>query len=412
MAAADTLLFIDSNKYLDLYRTDKGRKLLAPLREQVQHIFVPQQVVNEVQRNKVSVAAEFLGQKFRELRVQTFNVPDHLSGSKQGQGDDILQQLKKIGQDIRVANGQVDALALSIMEQIGRSEDEVSEALAPIFAKAVTHSRDELQRARDRRELGNPPGKATNPIGDQLIWEQILTHFKGKKRLWIISRDGDYGTEYGGGCFLNRFLYEELSQVAAEPEVYLFADTVEGILHFVETTGVKANNRLTPEEVEEIETEERSLPELHQPSEGVRRAMAEMAKMTLPSDELRRAMTEMAKLTQPRDELRRAVAEVLKMYQPSDELRRAVAEMAKSAQPSDELRRTMGEVAKMYQPSDELRRAMAEMAEIAQPRNEVRRTMAEVAKVANFIQSSNESAKQQGEAKDEESSISSPPFPP
>lgn len=29
----DALLFIDANKYLDLYRTDKGRKLLTPLSE-------------------------------------------------------------------------------------------------------------------------------------------------------------------------------------------------------------------------------------------------------------------------------------------------------------------------------------------------------------------------------------------
>ena len=33
MLTEDALLFIDSNKYLDLYRTDKGKKLLAPLGE-------------------------------------------------------------------------------------------------------------------------------------------------------------------------------------------------------------------------------------------------------------------------------------------------------------------------------------------------------------------------------------------
>lgn len=63
MSADDTLLFIDTNKYLDLYRTDKGKKLLAPLGEQVDYIFVTQQVVGEVQRNKILVAAEFLRQK-------------------------------------------------------------------------------------------------------------------------------------------------------------------------------------------------------------------------------------------------------------------------------------------------------------------------------------------------------------
>jgi PIN domain len=264
MPADDALLFIDANKYLDLYRTHQGKKLLAPLGEQVNYIFVTQQVVAEVQRNKIQIAAEFLNKNFTQLKLQTFNVPDHLSGTSDGWRNDILQQMREFGQKIKSANDKVDAWALSIMEQISCSEDDVSKALAPIFAKAVSYSPEELQRARDRRELGNPPGKTTNPIGDQLTWEQILTHFKGKKRLWIISRDSDYGTVYGDKGFLNCFLYDELCKVANEPEVYLFTDTVEGITHFIHTTGVNAENRLTPEEIEEIEKEEKSLPPLKQ----------------------------------------------------------------------------------------------------------------------------------------------------
>jgi hypothetical protein len=382
MSVGNALLFIDSNKYLDLYRTDKGKKLLAPLGEQVEYIFVTQQVVAEVQRNKILVAAEFLGQKLKGLKLQTFNVPDHLSGTSAGHGKGILEQMKEIGLKIKQANDEVDALAFGIMEQVSCSEDEVSKALAPIFAKAVAHSPEELQKARDRRELGNPPGKSSNPIGDQLTWEQILSHFKEKKRLWIISRDGDYGTVYGGKGYLNGFLYDDLCKVVSAPEVYLFEDTVEGIRHFVETTGVKAERRLTPEEAEEIEKEEKSLPHLTQPSEEVRRAMAEMAKLSQPGEELRRAMAEMAKLAQPGEELRRAMAEMAKLSQPGEELRRAMAEMAKLSQPGEELRRAMAEMAKLAQPGEELRRAMAEMAKLSQPGEELRRAMAEMAKLA------------------------------
>ncbi|PZO58565.1 MAG: hypothetical protein DCF15_05250 [Phormidesmis priestleyi] len=259
MPADDALLFIDANKYLDLYRTDKGKKLLALLDEQADYIFITRQVVNEVQRNKILVAEGFLKQKFRDLKLPFFNVPDHLSGTNTGQGAEILKQMREIGQKVKKINDEVDKLALGILEQISLSQDEVSEALSPIFAKAVTHSTKQLKRARDRRELGNPPGKSNNPIGDQLTWEQILTHFQGKKRLWIISRDGDYGTVYGGRGFMNHFLRSELCEVTVEPEVYLFEKLVEGITHFVNTTGVKAEKRLTPEEVNEIEREEKSL---------------------------------------------------------------------------------------------------------------------------------------------------------
>ena len=260
MLTNDFLLFIDANKYLDLYRIDQGKKLLAPLGEQIGYLFVTQQVVSEVQRNKISVASDFLRQK--EFKLQTFNLPDHLSSTSIDQRSSILREMRDITKKIENVNAEVDGLNLSVIEQISRSEDEVSKALSLIFSKAVPHSSEELRRARDRRELGNPPGKSTNPIGDQLTWEQILTHFKGKKRLWIISRDGDYGTVYNGKGFLNGFLYNELCSVASEPEVYLFQDMVEGIGHFVAETGVKAEKRLTPEEVEEIEKEEKSLPSL------------------------------------------------------------------------------------------------------------------------------------------------------
>lgn len=193
MSANDALLYIDANKYIDLYRTDKGKKLLGPLSEQIEHIFVTQQTVNEVQRNKVLVAATFLAEKFKLLKLQTFNVPDHLSGSSEGQGKQILQGMSEIVEHIKNVNNEVDTLATGIFEQVSRSQDEVSTSLKPVFAKAILHTDDELGRARERRELGNPPGKITNAIGDQLTWEQILSHFKGKRRLWIISRNGDFG---------------------------------------------------------------------------------------------------------------------------------------------------------------------------------------------------------------------------
>jgi hypothetical protein len=280
MSAAECLLFIDANKYLDLYRTVNGKKLLTPLGEQADHIFVTQQVVEEVQRNKISVAAAFLAKHFGELKLQTFNIPDHLCGTSSGQGNSILRQMGEIVQRIRKVNEEVEALATSIMEQISRCQDEVSKALAPIFARAVPHTADELQRARDRRERGNPPGKNDNRIGDQLTWEQILTHFRGKKKLYIISRDGDYGTVFEGKGFLNQFLYGELCRVSDSPEVFLFEDTIDGIKHFLDVTGMRCD-KLTPEEIKEIREEEKALPPLDL-SGSIRRSQAALAAAARP----------------------------------------------------------------------------------------------------------------------------------
>ncbi|MBS9405624.1 DUF4935 domain-containing protein, partial [Halomonas sp. TRM85114] len=260
MPVKDALLFIDANKYLDLYRTDKGRKLLAPLAEQASYVFVTQQVVDEVERNKLGAAAEFLRTKNQGMKLHGINVPDHFSGSEAGKNEEILRSIRDISKSVSTVNAEIDLHTLEILAQVSESKDEVSKELASIFSDAVPATPDELRRARERKEVGNPPGKRNDPLGDEITWEQILSNFKGKKRLWIISRDGDYGTEFGGRFFLNGLLRSEVIQVSESASVYIFKDLFEGLKHFVETTKVKAELKLTPEEVADIEAEEKSLP--------------------------------------------------------------------------------------------------------------------------------------------------------
>ena len=93
MLADDSLLFIDTNKYLDLYRINEGKKILALLKEQKQYIFVTQQIVNEVQRNKIVAVADFMKDKFQKMGLQGFNLPDHLY-STADQSKEISKQMK------------------------------------------------------------------------------------------------------------------------------------------------------------------------------------------------------------------------------------------------------------------------------------------------------------------------------
>lgn len=125
MSAHDNLLFIDSNKYLDLFRTDKGKKLLAPLGEQVEYIFITKQVVDEVLRNKIQVAAEFLGQKSKGLKLQTFSVPDHLSGSAGGQASPVLDHMREIGDKITQVNREVAARRIEYMASLSGPQREL-----------------------------------------------------------------------------------------------------------------------------------------------------------------------------------------------------------------------------------------------------------------------------------------------
>jgi PIN domain len=261
MHATDAILFIDANKYLDLYRTASGKALLAALAEQAEHIVVTQQVVNEVHRNMIHVAKDFLSDKFKDLKLQTPPVPDHLFGVGANQSAEIRQKMSEVAGMIKEASGEATALAMGILKQISKAEDEVSKALAPIFAKAIPHMPEELQRARERLEVGNPPGKG-DKIGDGLTWEQLLTLLPGKSKLWIISRDDDYGTLYNGVRFLNHFMYQELQGRFPGLEVAMFDDIAEGIKDFSLATGVRAERLPSPDELQRIRTEENRLPPL------------------------------------------------------------------------------------------------------------------------------------------------------
>jgi hypothetical protein len=173
--------------------------------------------------------------------------------------------MREISKKIEHVNRELRALAADIMKKVSQSTDEVSIALALIFAKAVCPSDNHLQQATERKLRGDPPGKPKDPIGDQINWEQILSQFVGKTKLWIITRDSDYGTMYNKRGFFNPLMYEELQKVSPSVEVFLFENIPDAIEHFAKITGVKADKMPTPEQREEIKKEEERFHEFLSP---------------------------------------------------------------------------------------------------------------------------------------------------
>ncbi len=257
--AANATLFIDANIYINLYGMVAGKKLLGSLEEQKTHILVTTQIVDEVYRNKLKVARAFFLAKFKNLDISEGSVPDHLFGI----GDEKTTELRDSLKQAAKVKDELVNLTVKTFSEISRSEDEVSRRLMEIFDKALTPSPEELQRARDRKERGNPPGKPEDPLGDQISWEQLLTYCKGKHRIWLITADSDYHTTYEKTLLLNAKLYRELAAVCDEkPEVYCFSDLLNGIQHFGRNAGVKAENLPTVEEAKEIEQELNTLAPL------------------------------------------------------------------------------------------------------------------------------------------------------
>jgi hypothetical protein len=86
VVSVKALLFIDANQYLDLYRMVRGKKLLAALEEQKDYIFVTSQVVAEVGRNKVKIAANFLADAIQKMALNAMAVPDHMLSTTDDKG--------------------------------------------------------------------------------------------------------------------------------------------------------------------------------------------------------------------------------------------------------------------------------------------------------------------------------------
>jgi hypothetical protein len=255
------VLFIDANQYLDLYRMDSGKALLDALEEQRDHIFVTEQVVSEVQRNKLRVAASFLASQ--QLKLDSIAIPNHLLPTTDSRVEEMRKRLREIGDSIKKAKEDFRKLAHDFLAQISRSEDEVSKRLADIFSHAARPTREEFDRAVQRKRVGNPPGKKNDYLGDQINWEQILTKCKANSALWIITKDPDYSTEHGGRMFLNALLSSELVQLFGPKfEVFCFDNVLDAFKHFSETTKVKADKLPTPEQTKEIKKEQESLPPL------------------------------------------------------------------------------------------------------------------------------------------------------
>jgi C4-dicarboxylate-specific signal transduction histidine kinase len=111
MTTDNALFFIDANKYLDLYRTARGKLILAALTEQAAYIFVTKHVVSEVKRNTVNETVRFLSDNFKPLTLQTYGVYGHLFGTSEEQSKNISKKMKEIKQHVVDTNKQINALA-------------------------------------------------------------------------------------------------------------------------------------------------------------------------------------------------------------------------------------------------------------------------------------------------------------
>ncbi len=218
-------IYIDANIYLGFYNSNRPefKKLLASLSELKDKIFITEQIVDEVDRNKLTVFKQSLDNYVKQTTFINISLPEHMDEISTPKLSTWNKTRKELESKVAESNEALRPILAEVLLDVSRSKDNVSLLLGKLFTVAVKPTEIELARARLRKDTGNPPGKRVDPLGDQLSWEQLLTRVEDIKKLWIVSMDRDYFTEHDKQLYLNSLLHQDLFRLNPTLQVKIFS---------------------------------------------------------------------------------------------------------------------------------------------------------------------------------------------
>lgn len=203
--------FIDTNIFLDFYRcsNEANLTLLEKLGNVENRIISTYQVEMEFLKNRQNTLLKAIN----EVRADVAgSVPAVVADSR------TKESLKKLRAD---GDKRVKALKKKVEGVLDNpnANDRVYKVLEGIFSSENSHvlTRDMPERQLIKRRamrrflLGYPPRKTGDTsYGDALNWEWIIECSKNLRgRIYIVTRDGDYGSEHNGKFYLNDQLKKE-----------------------------------------------------------------------------------------------------------------------------------------------------------------------------------------------------------
>lgn len=182
-------VFIDTNIYLEFYgfATDdleELRKLRAAVDAGEMKLWTTDQVADELSRKrdaKIAEAAKWL----REL-TPSDSIPQlarNLSGF-----DDFRDARRNFA-------AKLNELEEQLMEQAAATGLAADAVLGEVLnvAERIAVNDDLLDRARNRVDRGNPPGKK-GALGDAINWEALLDAFPPSEDLCLVTADRDFAS--------------------------------------------------------------------------------------------------------------------------------------------------------------------------------------------------------------------------
>lgn len=207
-------VFLDANIYLDFYRYGKDdleemEKLVALINDNEIKLHVNSHLQDEVRRNRENVLAQTID-KISKNSFK-FEVPRICEGDS---------RVKLIREKLSEANKNLTTLINDTKEQALKKELPADKLVNKLFemATVIQVTNDDIDEAKLRTELGNPPGKKGS-IGDAIHWITFLQHDYGD--FHVVSRDGDFASELDNNS-LDGFLENEWSSKKSYSQIKLY----------------------------------------------------------------------------------------------------------------------------------------------------------------------------------------------
>lgn len=248
----ETLIFIDTNIFLDFYRYPKGTAVLSVLKHidnNHNKIINSNQVEMEFKKNRQGVISDYLT-FLKGPEWSGFQIPVILSET---------QPVKMIDKNKKVIKQQLNKLKKTVGNLLNKPEfyDRVYKTTQRLFKNNSKYNltRDKKIRlelkelAKKRFLLGYPPRKdGDTSIGDAINWEWVIyCSNEYKKNIVIVTRDSDYGELYNKEPILNDWLKQEFHERVSKKRKITITNK---LTYAFELASIKVNKK-------EIEDEER-----------------------------------------------------------------------------------------------------------------------------------------------------------
>lgn len=224
-------LFIDSNIWLSLYHfTKDDLAQFSKLKDMVNksiRLFVPQQVYDEIARNREAKLKDAL----KSFDIKAFHFPAFCKGYSEFETtkaayDEFMLQAKawkeRIDMDIQAHHLPADETITQILKSVD-----------------IIPCQDYVDKAYMRYRIGNPPGK-DNKYGDAINWECLLDRAPNGEDLYFISADKDYRSEINDGC-IKDFLNIEWKH-AKGSEIHFYKDLVSFLAENISEIRLEVEN--------------------------------------------------------------------------------------------------------------------------------------------------------------------------